>query len=446
MPPHTNTSGRPRTSRTGVPLLLLLTAALGTPATAESAAEPLRIAYFYSPTCIECKRAQPALAAAERTYGDRVRIERYDVTRVEGLERMLAYEERYGVGEGAPPRVFVGREHLGDADAILARLDGAIRDELARRRRTAPAPATTPAPAPPDARGPATMPTTAPADPNAPAPPPAGDGPPTVHADEDHALPPPPPANGDPPAPTGRVERRFQSFRLTTVIVAGLIDGVNPCAFATIVFLLSAVAYLGKTRREVAIVGVCFTLAVFVTYLLLGMGLLLAIKAFAIDTGVSRWLTYGIAAFTFVLAGWSLFDGVRALRGGKAPRGSLGLPPRLKSAIRRVIRSGLKTRNLVLGSLLVGFLVSLLESFCTGQVYVPTIMIMLRDRSHRLTAFAYLLLYNVMFILPLAAIMVGAYFGVRSDVLGNLLKRHLPAFKFALAGLFAALGTILLVL
>lgn len=238
--------------------------------------------------------------------------------------------------------------------------------------------------------------------------------------------------------------RKFQSYGLAAVAVAGLVDGVNPCAFTTIVFLLSAVAYVGKTRRQVAIVGVTFTLAVFLTYLLLGVGLLLAIKEFAVHTGLTQWLTWIVAGLAFVLAAWSLWDGIRTVASGKIPRFSLGLPSWIKAAIRRVIRTGLKGRYLFAGSFLVGCLVSLLESFCTGQVYVPTIMVVLHMPGQRMAAFGYLLLYNVAFILPLAVIMVMAYFGVRSERLGNLLRRHLGLLKFALAGLFAGLGFLLL--
>jgi hypothetical protein len=49
-----------------------------------------------------------------------------------------------------------------------------------------------------------------------------------------------------------------------------------------------------------------------------------------------------------VLAGWSLFDGIRIAHTGKIPKGTLGLPGFLKVTIRRVITAGLKTRNLVM--------------------------------------------------------------------------------------------------
>ena len=171
---------------------------------------------------------------------------------------------------------------------------------------------------------------------------------------------------------------------------------------------------------------------------------MLPIKTFAVQTWASQIVVYVIAGLTFLLAGWSFIDGIRILRTGKAPKGTLGLPRSIKTMIHRVIRKGLRTHHLIVGSFIVGFLISLLESFCTGQVYVPTIMIMLRSPEHRLRAIFFLLIYNLMFILPLVVIMIFAYLGVRSKWLGEVLHRHLAALKFTLAILFVGLGIILL--
>jgi hypothetical protein len=59
-------------------------------------------------------------------------------------------------------------------------------------------------------------------------------------------------------------------------------------------------------------------------------------------------------------------------------------------------------------------------------------------------AVAYLLLYNVMFILPLVVILAIAYFGVRSDRIGSFLRGHLALAKIAMAVLFAGLAVMVL--
>jgi len=106
-----------------------------------------------------------------------------------------------------------------------------------------------------------------------------------------------------------------------------------------------------------------------------------------------------VGVLAFVLAAWSLVDFVRYRRTRDTKKVTLGLPKSVKARIHKVIRAGLRTRNLLIGSLTVGFLVSVLESLCTGQVYLPTIMFVTRSPDLRTRAIGFLLLYNVMFIL-----------------------------------------------
>lgn len=248
------------------------------------------------------------------------------------------------------------------------------------------------------------------------------------------------------PMPGGSaLMRKFESFRLETIAVAGLLDGINPCAFTTIVFLLSMLTYLGRSKRQLIIVGASFTLAVFLTYLCLGLGMFHAIKIFAVNGGVTTGLTLGIAAITIGLGIWSLIDMIR-MRGknGAATKGTLGLPMAVKQRMHRVIREGLKTPHLAGGAFGVGCLVSVLESLCTGQVYLPTIMLVWRTTPLRLEAMGCLVLYNLMFIVPLVIMVVVTYYGVKSDRLGAVLRNHPGSFKAAMGALFIGLGTLLL--
>ena len=48
-----------------------------------------------------------------------------------------------------------------------------------------------------------------------------------------------------------KIVERFKKFSLWGVLIAGLIDGLNPCAFATIVFLVSYLSFLGKQSKEI---------------------------------------------------------------------------------------------------------------------------------------------------------------------------------------------------
>jgi hypothetical protein len=91
-------------------------------------------------------------------------------------------------------------------------------------------------------------------------------------------------------------------------------------------------------------------------------------------------------------------------------------------------------------------LVSILEFTCTSQVYLPTLIYMVQAGSERLRATTLLFLYNLMFVLPLVALLIAAYLGASSRSLARLASRHVATAKLLMALFFAAsavyLGTI----
>jgi cytochrome c biogenesis protein CcdA len=118
---------------------------------------------------------------------------------------------------------------------------------------------------------------------------------------------------------------------------------------------------------------------------------------------------------------------------------TLAMPKQLRRIVNAVIRRGTGARALVLVALPVGAVVSLLELACTGQVYLPTIMSMLRVPEMAARAVLLLVLYNLMFVVPLVVVFLLAYFGMTSLRLSAFLKRHADAVKVATGVLFLAL-------
>jgi len=362
----------------------------------ENRIEPLRIVYFHSPTCNDCREVKQALPGIISKWDSQIKLEQKSIEDMEAFNELLIYEEHYGVEVNAPPVIFAGKQCLKGTRNIINRLDQVIAEELSSGAETF-----------------------------------------TTLKNETTAT----VTTQNVPS---NILSRFEGFRIGTVAIAGLIDGVNPCAFTTIVFMLSMFSRLGKSKRQLIVVGTGFTSAVFVTYLLLGVGLLGAIKSFSVSNGLSSGLACAVGILAFVLAGWSFVDAIRYMRTGDVKKVTLGLPKPIKQKIHNVIRKGLSTRNLVVGSVGIGFLVSILESLCTGQVYLPTLIFVARTSTMRAEAFGYLLLYNIMFILPLVGILIIGYLGVKSEYMGNFLHRHLAVFKFGMAGLFVGLGVLVM--
>jgi cytochrome c biogenesis protein CcdA len=248
----------------------------------------------------------------------------------------------------------------------------------------------------------------------------------------------------DPTTAQRSIVERFQLLGVFTVAFAGLIDGLNPCAFATIVFFVSYLAFVGRRQREVLAVGVAFTLGVFLTYLGVGVGLLKFMASLPFLSAVSRWV-YGLtAALCLFLAAVSLYDWWQARR-GKPEEMRLKLPLRLRRWINRVIREGAGLRAFVPVSFVTGVVISVIELACTGQVYLPTIIFVLGVPGLQARAGLYLVLYNLIFILPLVVVFLLAYFGTTSQQLGQFINRRAATVKLATAGLFVLLATWLVI-
>jgi len=238
------------------------------------------------------------------------------------------------------------------------------------------------------------------------------------------------------------VDRRYAAFTLPVVIGAGLLDGINPCAFATIIFFLSYLQIARRTPREMLMVGAAFISAVFIAYLAAGLVLYQTLAAlndrFA---GIQKWMNLGFAGLALLAAVLSFRDAWRA-RGGRMDEMTLQLPGFIKNRIRGVIRSGTRARNFVIAAFVSGLVISLLELACTGQVYAPIIY---QIQQGRLDAVLWLVIYNVAFILPLIVIFLLAYGGLRSETLIDFQKKHTSAVKIGLGVLFVVLAVIILV-
>jgi cytochrome c biogenesis protein CcdA len=224
------------------------------------------------------------------------------------------------------------------------------------------------------------------------------------------------------------------------VLAAGLVDGINPCAFTTLIFLLASLALAGRGRREVLAIGAFFSAGVFFAYLGAGFGLFAALRAaeaVAVVSSVIRWALFAVLA---VFAALSVYDYSR-IRAGKPSEMLLQLPDALKLRIHASIRDRRRSSALALSSFVLGVLVSIFEFACTGQVYLPTLAYLARAKG-RTDALLLLLLYNLCFIAPLLVVFGASYYGVSSKRIAETFQKRMGAVKLLLAAVFAALAVL----
>ncbi|MEA1926550.1 MAG: hypothetical protein U9M90_04940 [Patescibacteria group bacterium] len=169
-------------------------------------------------------------------------------------------------------------------------------------------------------------------------------------------------------------------------IVLGLADGINPCMFAVLLFLLTYLLAIGSRKRALK-AGIAFSLTTFVVYFLFMFGIVKVVDIL----NIARWLR--ITAIWF-----SLIIGVIMIKDffvyGKWI--SLEIPKRLRPMLHNLIERGTLPSAIVLA-----LFAGIVELPCTSGLplaYVATLA------SRELNPFWYLALYNLFFVLPLFSI------------------------------------------
>jgi cytochrome c biogenesis protein CcdA len=338
------------------------------------------MAYFEETGCSECDAVSAALEHVQNQYPQLV-VHKLDILDDVGIN--LCLSERLGVPENQQhdaPAVFVGSDYLVDKeinyDSLLGLVERYVETGAGMTWETCP--------------------------------------------DNGDTLPPPPP--------------------WWAVILPGLADGINPCAFATIIFFVSYLSLIDRSGREVIMVGIAFTLAVFLSYLAFGIILRELLSGVIAWTGpVLRPILNAIMAIVcVVLAIVSLGDFVKARRGDTKDM-TLRLPDKLRKWINATVRKSMRAETLIAASFVAGVVISFIELTCTGQVYVP-IILGLSTPGYRAQALLSLTIYCLAFVVPLIVVFVISFLGTNSRKLGMFLQKHTASIKLVTAMVFVAIG------
>ncbi len=237
---------------------------------------------------------------------------------------------------------------------------------------------------------------------------------------------------------------RVRGFTLAGILAAALVDSINPCAMATLVFFMSllSVAHIGA--RRMALAGGAFIVACYVTYLAIGFGLLRVIRALSAARVFGLALD-GLMMALMVLFAWLSFrDAARFRRSGNPADVSLQLPEGIQRRIHAAMKRGLRRRNLLLGGLGIGLIVTVLESVCTGQVYVPALVLMIKSGDSVWRCAGYLAVYNAIFVVPLVVILALTCWGLGTPALVAWSRRNVVISKVLLGLFFTAMAAMML--
>ena len=221
---------------------------------------------------------------------------------------------------------------------------------------------------------------------------------------------------------------------LPAVILAGLVDGINPCAIAVmLVFASATLLAVGATmeasaaQRRFALLrgGAAYVSGMFVTYLGLGLGLMGS-------AGALRQDHVGTKIFVAVAIVWSIL----ALQEALLPE----LGERLRMPMSLHVHANARVRRATLPGLVVaGALIGLCTVPCSGNVYI-SVLALLSARQDLAQALGYLFIYNVAFVVPLIAILAVIATPPAMRALSHWQLHNRPALKLTLGLTTAAIS------
>jgi cytochrome c biogenesis protein CcdA len=211
---------------------------------------------------------------------------------------------------------------------------------------------------------------------------------------------------------------KLSTTGLMALIGAAIIDSINPCAFGVLLFLMLSLLNLGSAKRALK-AGLFYSFVVFVVYFLAGLGLFQVIQSVG---QIRDWIYLAVGLLVLTLA-LIEFKDYSAARQGK--ESILRISPKVKPFIEKYSKKGTLTAIMILG-----VVVALFELPCTGGIYIGIISLISQSPG---LAIPYLLIYNIIFVLPLIIMTLLIYKGMSPQKLQKWSNNERAWMKLAAA-------------
>jgi cytochrome c biogenesis protein CcdA len=224
--------------------------------------------------------------------------------------------------------------------------------------------------------------------------------------------------------PVGNCTPAAPTLTPQMVVVPALADSLNPCALSVLIFLLISIAAAGE-RRRILLIGGSYIAAVFLFHLLMGIGLFSVISL----SGYSRLFSLLGALVALVLGGITVIDVIR-----NRDVFLLSVPASGKGLLSAYIRIASLPAAFVLG-----VLAGLLGFSCTGGIYISILGLMGRSMT-LVDGLPWLVLYNIVFILPLVLVTLLVAYGMSAERADAWRTEHKRALRLVIGFIMCALG------
>jgi cytochrome c biogenesis protein CcdA/glutaredoxin len=191
------------------------------------------------------------------------------------------------------------------------------------------------------------------------------------------------------------------------IFVAGLLAGFNPCLLAVMAFLASAIVSSNGSRRDMLVLVMGFCAGIFVTYMVVGFGILNTISYFPEMQDI---ITSSMILLVAFLGLWHIYDAyymkIHSHSSFKTPRALINF------------MGAFEGKNILVVSFVGGGLFSLVKAPCVGAVYL-TILEMLISGNNPVQSTLYMAIYNFAVVLPILVLGAFLAFGLDPAKLNN---------------------------
>lgn len=222
-----------------------------------------------------------------------------------------------------------------------------------------------------------------------------------------------------------------EKWLLPIIVAAAVVDSINPCAVSILLLTVAFLFSLGKMRSGILKTGASFIAGIFIVYGLIGLGILQTLQIFniphfAAKIGASLLIFFGaINLMNEFLCAFPI---------------KLKIPQTAHLRMARLMEKGS-----VPAAFLLGTFVGLFEFPCTGGPYLM-VLGLLHDQVTYLSGLAYLLLYNLIFVLPLVIILLIASESGLLEKVQQWRKENARQMKLWTSLAMVALGVIIFLL
>lgn len=230
------------------------------------------------------------------------------------------------------------------------------------------------------------------------------------------------------------------------VLGAGLLDGFNPCAIALLLMFISLVGFTDNKRVLIA-VSITYITTMFLTYFLIGIGVLSVLEEFSKTSGlvdIVSWVIFILVLIFFIFNMYDFFVSRKQEYGkikNQLPKWIQKMNKRIMKVFANAMNEEGEKGNLlgvITLTFFLGVTLSLTEFLCTGQIYLGILegVRFFKD----FYAYVALFFYNVMFVLPMIIIALIAIKNESIMGVSNWIREHLHLIKLFNALLFLAIA------